>query len=205
MSNSGLAFYPQTCFFFFYFDSIYGQNLCVFTVAMYIMGFLYLHSEFVYWGLLFRIYCYFCRKAAGRALLTFPLLLIIPVRFVLQNILFCLLGGCSVFFFPVKKKIAFRENVQFSVRETPEVHMKKSWKVPVKSTLYPWKFSLIPMREKKKRLYVKKIDNSFREDEKVPVKKKAKKTKFFFRFLKREYYCSLMVWAIIRKILISPL
>ena len=28
------------------------------------------------------------------------------------------------------------------------------------------------MREKKKRLYVKKIDNSFRETEKVPVKKK---------------------------------
>ena len=111
----------------------------------------------------------------------------------------------SVFFFSREKKIAFRENFQFSVRETPEVPVKKSWKVPVKSTLYPWKFSSNSHAWKKKRLYVKKIDNSFREDEKVPVKKKTKKTKFFFRFLKREYYCSLMVWAIIRKILISPL
>ena len=67
-----------------------------------------------------------------------------------------------MFFFPVKKN-AFRENFQFSVRETPEFPVKKSWKVPVKNKIYPWKFLLNHIREKKW-LYVKKIDNFFRQN-----------------------------------------
>ena len=69
-----------------------------------------------------------------------------------------------MFFFSRENQFSIRENFQVSGREKNGVHVKKSWKVPVKGKKASVKFFGTHMREKKKSVREKSLINSVREN-----------------------------------------